>query len=111
MQDLWALFSVDIREVFTGSCAASWVLGFVERAFHHPESVARARLFGGDQWADWYCWGKTEAKIAEGSDVLIAAHTPAGTTPKQVWAPRVRSHTEVLSMEATAALLMGLPTT
>lgn len=110
MQDLWALFSVDIREVFRGQTPASWVLGFVERAFHHPESVTRAKNFGGDQWPEWYGWGKTEQKIAEGSDLLIAANTPAGKTPKQVWTPNVRSRTEVLSMEATASLLMGLPT-
>ena len=99
MPDLWALFSVDVREVFTGSCTASWVLGFVERVFHHPESVARARLFGGDQWADWYCWGKTEAKIADGSFSPFTGPLTKADGSEGVAAGVVMTDAEIVAMD------------
>ena len=111
MQDLWALFRVDVRDVFTGKCTAAWVLGFVERVFCHPFSVVRAKSLGADEWRDWYGWDKVAAKVAEGSDLLIASNTEKGKKAQRVWVPAFRATPEVLSMDAAAALLMSLNNT
>lgn len=84
---MWALFHVDLGEVFAGRRPARWAAQFVERLYEHPWSVVRAKFLGGERWSAWYGWGHVADKVAEGTNVLIAVNTPAGKAAPTVSTP------------------------
>ncbi len=117
---MWALFSVDIRDVWEGAEDAGWVLGLIPHVVQHERSITAARINSGEdtlpvsedttpgnpaQWPEWYGYGITQKMLAMLTDV--EASKGAGKAVEAGYRPTGHRRVAPKTAEEAYAALMA----